>query len=68
MREWLKSRRMEKRLKCKEVAKQCGFTPEYYTMIENGNRRPSVEKAKAIAAVLEFEWTRFYSECKKTSA
>lgn len=33
-----------------------------YSNIENGERRPSVEVAKRIAAVLGFEWTRFFEE------
>lgn len=30
--------------------------------IELGERRPSVEVAKKIAAVLGFDWTRFYED------
>jgi len=32
------------------------------TEIENGNANPSVKVAKKIAAVLGFDWTRFYDE------
>lgn len=33
-----------------------------YFYIENRNRNPSVETAKKIAAVLGFDWTRFYED------
>jgi len=32
------------------------------TEIENGNANPSVKVAKKIAAVLGFDWTRFYED------
>lgn len=37
-----------------------GISRQYYGMIENGYRRPSVEVAKAIAKVLDIEWTIFF--------
>lgn len=37
-----------------------GITRQYYGMIENGERRPSVEVAKSIAEVLEIDWTIFF--------
>ena len=33
-----------------------------YSFIELGVRRPSVEVAKKIAAVMGFHWTRFYED------
>ncbi|UZH08040.1 helix-turn-helix transcriptional regulator [Heyndrickxia coagulans] len=36
------------------------MTRQYYGMIENGERRPSVEVAKAIAKVLKIKWTIFF--------
>lgn len=33
---------------------------QYYGMIENNDRTPSVEVAKAIANVLEISWTIFF--------
>lgn len=42
------------------VAKQCGFTRAYYTMIERGMRIPKPPNAKKIANVLGFDWTLFY--------
>jgi len=37
-----------------------GITRQYYGMIENGERRPSVEVAKSIGNVLEVDWTIFF--------
>jgi len=45
-----------------EVSKQAGISESYYSMIESGSRNVSVEVAKKIAAVLGFEWTRFYQD------
>ncbi len=39
-----------------------GITRQHYNLIEAGKRRPSVEVAKAIAVVLGFDWTRFYTD------
>ena len=45
-----------------EIAKKAGIARSSYTNIENGERRPSVETAKKIAAVLGFDWTLFYED------
>lgn len=39
-----------------------GISRAGYANIENGKRLPSVPVAKKIAAVLGFDWTRFYEE------
>lgn len=44
-----------------QVAEQSGIKRPYYTMIETGKRRPSVDVAKKIAGVLDFEWTLFFT-------
>lgn len=36
------------------------ITRQYYGMIENGERRPSVEVAKSISKVLGINWTVFF--------
>ena len=58
----LKIRRTEKNLTMRQVGENAGITESYYSMIENGDRRPSVETAKKIAAVLGFDWTMFYED------
>ncbi len=60
MRKWLKNIRSTKGLTQLEVAKRAKIERSYYTMIENGDRKPSVAVAKRIANVLGFEWTIFF--------
>jgi len=59
-REWLKEMRVKKKMTQNDVANQSGIERAYYTMIEQGNRSPSVKVAKRIADVLDFEWTIFF--------
>lgn len=42
------------------LANETGVTQQYIWLIENGQRRPSVEVAKKIAEVLDFDWTEFF--------
>lgn len=60
MREWLRTLRGNKSQK--DIADACGITQQMYCLIELGERRPSVEVAKKIAAVLGFDWTIFFEE------
>lgn len=62
MRKWLKVLRLEKRLTQSDVASMSGIDVTMYNKIELGSRTPSVETAKSIAAVLGFDWTRFYQD------
>lgn len=57
---WLVLKREEKCLTHEEVASRADIQRQYYGMIENGTRNPSVEVAKRISNVLEFEWTIFF--------
>ncbi|WP_420909340.1 helix-turn-helix transcriptional regulator [Aneurinibacillus migulanus] len=59
-RTWLK--KLRGNLTKTEVAKATGIKRQYYSMIENGVRNPSVEVAKKIADFLKFEWTLFFEE------
>lgn len=59
-RAWLIEKRGDKSQQ--EVAGMCGVSQNFYSSIETGERRPSVETAKKIAAVLDFDWTRFYED------
>lgn len=58
--DWLKKLRKERGYKQIEIAKICDITQGCYTHIETGKRKPSVELAKKIAKVLNFEWTLFF--------
>lgn len=67
MRVWLKEFRTQRGYTQEKVSKDAGIERSYYTMIEQGNRNPSVAVAKAIANSLGFEWTIFFdSECNET--
>ena len=58
----LRERRQAMKLTMREVAERAGVTESFYCLIENGARQPSVKTAKAIAAVLGFDWTEFFAE------
>lgn len=62
MRGWLHEIRSAKHLTQEQVAVKVKITRAYYTQIESGDRRPSVDIAKAIADFLEFDWTNFFNE------
>lgn len=60
----LKDKRLKKNLTMRQVSEASNISESFYSMIENGERRPSVETAKKIAAVLGFDWTLFYPDEK----
>lgn len=63
MRTWLKELRTKSsNMTQKELAARVGISRTMITEIENGKANPSVEVAKRIAAVLGFEWTRFFED------
>lgn len=61
-RTWLKAKRLDKKMTHDDVAKASGIERAYYTMIEQGKRRPSVNVAKSIAKVLDFDWVLFFED------
>ncbi|MCL2076865.1 MAG: helix-turn-helix domain-containing protein [Oscillospiraceae bacterium] len=60
--EWLRQKRQEKGITQEKIALFVGIARAYYTNIEKGSRNPSVETAKKIAEVLDFDWTRFFED------
>lgn len=66
-RAWLLRLRKEAKLTQEEVADLVQTTQQHYSLIEKGERRPSPRLAKRIAALLEFEWVKFYED-DETSA
>jgi transcriptional regulator with XRE-family HTH domain len=58
----LTGRRKEKGLSQETVVElsNTGISRQFYSMIENGDRRPSVEIAKALGKVLGIDWTIFF--------
>ena len=61
---FLKEQRTKKNLTMRQVCDAVDISEGYYSMIESGERRPSVETAKKIAAVLGFDWTQFFPDEK----
>ncbi len=62
---WLEEKRVAADLTQSEVAKGAAIARGSYANIENEERRPSVDVAKRIAAVLGFEWTRFFEDAEE---
>ena len=62
VREWLIAIREEKDMTQGAVANMAGIAQPSYFEIEKGISTPRPETAKKIAAVLGFEWTRFYED------
>ena len=68
MRQWLKElRQRSNNLTQEQLAKMVGISRTMITEIENGKANPSVEVAKKIAAVLGFEWVRFFEDDQAAS-
>lgn len=44
------------------LATECGVQRTTISMIESGENKPSVDLAKKIAKVLNFDWTQFFEE------
>ena len=63
---FIKTLRLEKRLSQLETAKCAGITPQYYSLIERGKRRPSSDVAKKISNVLGFpdQWYKLLDTVK----
>ncbi|WAH42797.1 helix-turn-helix domain-containing protein [Alicyclobacillus fastidiosus] len=57
-REWLVKYRGDK-TQC-DVAAHCNIHRGHYSLIETGDRTPSVAVAKRIANYLGFDWTLFF--------
>ena len=62
---FLKALRIQNNFTMRQVGEAAGISESFYSMIESGERRPSVETAKKIAAVLGFDWTLFYPDEQK---
>lgn len=59
-REWLITLRNEKGYSQEKLSEMIGVTQMTISNVENGSRRPSVELAKKLGTLLDFEWTKFY--------
>lgn len=64
---WLEKIRKDNNLTHQDVATEIKISRQYYGMIENGERDPSVTIAKKIGKLLNFKWTLFFEiTCYKT--
>lgn len=62
IRRWLRSIRIKKGMSQKEIAEMVGIAQPSYWKIECGQCNPSVDTAKRIASVLNFDWTKFFDD------
>ncbi|PGM75488.1 transcriptional regulator [Bacillus cereus] len=62
MRLWLLEKRKYRQKTQDYIAYKARISRSMYTMIESGERNPSVPVAKNIAKVLNFDWTLFFEE------
>lgn len=60
LRKWLADARKKRKLSHQDVADATKIKRQYYGMIENGERTPSVTVAKKIGEVLGVDWTLFF--------
>ncbi|MCY7743687.1 helix-turn-helix transcriptional regulator [Bacillus paralicheniformis] len=66
-RAWLINIRAQSKMTQEEVANRAGIKRPYYSQIESGVRRPSVQVAKRISKVMDFDWALFFeSDCSDT--
>ena len=62
MRSWLEDARKAKNYTKAKLAEIVGLDISAIGKYERGERRPSPENAKTIAAALDIHWTRFFED------
>jgi len=67
MRVWLRNKRIENNVTMVQISTNLHISESHYSMIEANKRRPSVETAKKIAKVLNFDWKLFYPDDESDS-
>jgi transcriptional regulator with XRE-family HTH domain len=65
-RDWLVNLRNQLDLSQKDVADKIGISRSAYAGYETGRRDPSIQNAKAIAELLNFNWTIFFDLKRRT--
>jgi len=60
MRDWLINIRKSKKLSQEKLADDINISREYISMLESGDRNPSVSVAKLIGESLDFDWQKFF--------
>lgn len=61
----IRTERKRARMTQAMLGKRVGVVPNAISQYESGARRPKIEIAKKIAAVLEFDWKLIYEDEKK---
>lgn len=62
----LESIRLERKLSHNEIADLSGISRSFYTLIENGNRTPSIKVAKRISLALDLTLDEFFHALEVT--
>ncbi|MDU0332569.1 helix-turn-helix transcriptional regulator [Paenibacillus sp. 3LSP] len=60
VRSWLVTARESFNMSHEDVAEKAKITRQYYGMIENGQRDPSVKVAQRLGEILNVNWTIFF--------
>lgn len=63
----LQTIREDKKLSHHQVAKLSGISRSFYTLIENGNRTPSIKVAKKISMALDLTLDEFFDALEVTN-
>lgn len=58
----LRELREKKGITQTEISVKVGVSRQAISLIENGQTKPSVENAKKIAEILDFDWSLFYED------
>lgn len=58
---WLEDLRNKDNLTHQDIANKVEISRQYYGMIENGKRDPSVKTAKKIASIFNINWIIFFN-------
>ena len=59
---WLVEKRRAKGFTQRDLSKKINVSREYISMLENGDRTPSVAVAKKISKELDFAWENFFNQ------
>lgn len=62
MRAWFSKLRESKGFSQKKLAAMVGISQPSLANIESGKTNPRISTAKRIAAVLDFDWTKFFEK------
>ena len=60
----IRDHRFDARMTCKEVAEKAGISKAYYTQLEHGNRKLTVEAAAKLEPVLGVSWETLIKESR----